>query len=118
MQSDVTLTDKYGLMAALTYSDETVRKQYERMYGKKVTEPPPGLIMRKATAQDYEAVLQLSDGTEPYFALDHMSALYHEFLQDPSRHMYVAELQGEVVRWRRKLVELHWSLDMRLLFIS
>ena len=58
-----------------------------------VSSPP--MIIRAATQADLPAVQKLSKGI--FFGADALVARFTGFLKDPTRHIAVAEVDGEVV---------------------
>ena len=61
------------------------------------------ITFREATAADYDDVMKISDNI--YEGLDYLPARYHEFCEDPERHMFVAEDEGRVVsQYQRPVV--------------
>ena len=56
------------------------------------------LKLRLANEDDYDDVMAIN--TNVYYGLDYLPARYMEYIKDPSRHMYVAEIDGKVVSKR------------------
>ena len=58
--------------------------------------PVKGMICRRAGPEDYEAVMAIR---EVYDGYDQLTSMYHTYLKDPTRHLYVATIDGEVVSY-------------------
>ena len=68
-----------------------------------VTEPPPGVTVRRATLADYQGVMGISQGLCD--GLDYLPDLYPEYARDPNRHMFLAkEKGGDVVSTRLNIL--------------
>ena len=51
--------------------------------------------VRPAVESDYEAVVDLSQGI--YDELDYLPVVFHEWLTQPNRVLFVAEMEGEII---------------------
>ena len=51
--------------------------------------------MRRATADDYEAIVRISK--DIYDGLDYLPSIYFRLLEHPNRCVQVAEWDGEIV---------------------
>ena len=51
--------------------------------------------VRPAVKSDYEAVVELSQGI--YDGLDYLPVVFHEWLTQPKRVLFVAEMEGEII---------------------
>ncbi len=53
------------------------------------------VLIRKATHEDYEAVMDIN--RDIYYGADYLGVWYHQILQEPSKVVYLMELDGKVV---------------------
>jgi len=53
------------------------------------------LVCRRATPDDYEAVKAIRDNV--YNGYDYLPNMYHQYLEDPTRHCYLVTVNGTVV---------------------
>ena len=68
---------------------------YQRLTHQDLPAIPTGLTIRKARPDDYDAVMGFSEGVLD--GTDYLPALYHEYLAHPTRYLYVAVFNGDVV---------------------
>lgn len=54
------------------------------------------IVVRRATADDYEAVMNITD--DLWDGNDYLPTLYHVFLQTKQHVFYVAEIHGRLVK--------------------
>ena len=60
------------------------------------------IVVRRATADDYEAVLNIADD-DLWDGNDYLPTLYHVFLQTKRHVFYVAEINGRVVKMQQNV---------------
>ena len=53
------------------------------------------LRMRRATLTDYDDVMQIDE--DIYGGTDYLPSTYHEMVDEPTAHCFIAELDGKVV---------------------
>ena len=70
-------------------------KLYQRIYHQDLPKVPPGTRVRRATADDYDAIMGFSEGVLD--GNDYLPALYHQYMSNPLRFPFVAEMDGKVV---------------------
>ena len=56
---------------------------------------PPGVTMRRATLDDFQAIQDLT--SEAARGHDYLVAKYDQYMQDSDRYIYVAVKDGQVV---------------------
>ncbi|XP_040271080.1 probable N-acetyltransferase 16 [Bufo bufo] len=62
----------------------------------------PKIDFSPATAEDYEELMSISSGL--YNGLDHVPGMYHKWLKEPQRRMFVARCEGKVVGFESFIV--------------
>ena len=70
-------------------------KLYQRIYHQDLPKVPPGIRVRRATTNDYDAIMGFSEGVLD--GTDYLPALYHQYMSNPLRFPFVAEVDGRVV---------------------
>ena len=68
---------------------------YQRIYHQDLPKVPPGVRVRRATADDYDAIMGFSEGVLD--GNDYLPALYHQYLSNPLRFLFVAVVDDKVV---------------------
>ena len=58
-------------------------------------EIPAGLTLRRATAEDYDGVMKITEGVLD--STDYLPTLYHQYLAHPTRYLFVAEIDKQIV---------------------
>ena len=88
-----------------TNEDNTL---YQRAFHVHLPEIPAGLTLRRATAEDYDGVMKISEGVLD--ATDYLPSLYHQYLAHPTRYMFVAEIDKYIVCIDHKNIKLFQNL--------
>ena len=68
---------------------------YRSKMNKDLPEIPAGVMLRNATADDYQPIIEFSKDICP--GRDYLKAMYHKYLVHPLRYLFVAELNHRVV---------------------
>ena len=68
---------------------------YQRLYHQDLPKVPPEVRVRRATADDYDAIMGFSEGVLD--GNDYLPALYHKYLSNPLRFLFVAVVDDKVV---------------------
>lgn len=71
------------------------KKKTFRFFKASVMAASSGIVVRKATEEDYQAVLDIT--SEFNNGADYLNVQYSELINDPDSSYYVCEVDGEVV---------------------
>ena len=85
-------------MSSLILTEEEKNRHYE-MFGVRQPCLPSGVTIRRARLDDRDAILDMSRTSDIYEGRDSLSIRYQEYMDDPDRYVYLAEKQGQVVRY-------------------
>ena len=76
----------------------------QRAFHVHLPEIPAGLTLRRATAEDYDGVMKISEGVLD--VTDYLPSLYHQYLAHPTRYMFLAEIDKHIVCIDHKNIKL------------